>query len=391
MINFDGINFDNLDAIGFLAICNEIEKMNIPDKNNASYQRMMARLDKREAELARGSFRGGGSDGLTTAAAKAHSDAFMNWMRKGSNENELRSLEINAGLSTVSDPDGGFLTPASIDQSIERLAVDSVAMRRLATVKTSKGEYSKPISKGGASGGWVSEMDDRDETDSPELNLFAPKFAEIYANPKCTQKLLDLSDFDIEAWLTEEISDTFIETEGTGFIAGDGVGKVHGIIDESKMIENSSWEYGKTGYVVSGNASLIDDPEVLVDLQHALKPVYRQNGVWLMNDNTAAKLRKIKDGDGNFIWRGGLLEGAPDILLGKPVEIDDNMPNIGADAYPVAFGDWKRAYTILDHISGIRLLRDPYSKKGWVYFYTTKRVAAGISNYQALKFLKISE
>ena len=131
--------------------------------------------------------------------------------------------------------------------------------------------------------------------------------------------------------------------------------------------------------------------DALINLQHALKPVYRRNGIWLMNDTTLSVVRKLKDGDGNYIWRPGLTDGAPDMLLGKPVEVDDNMPDIGADAYPIAFADFKRAYTIVDHKAGIRLLRDPYTKKVYVKFYTTKRVAGGVSNHQAIKLLKIAE
>jgi HK97 family phage major capsid protein len=213
---------------------------------------------------------------------------------------------------------------------------------------------------------------------------------EIYAMPSVTQKLLDMSDFDVAQWLLEEINDVFVTTEGTGFITGNGVSRVKGIIDSALMIANASWEYGKTGYIASGNASLLNSADKLVDLQHSLKPVYRQNGTWLMNDTTFSVIRKFKDGDGNYLWRPGLLENAPDTLLGKPVELDDNMPDIGANAYPIAFGDFKRAYTIVDHVSGTRLLRDPYTTKGFVNFYVTKRLAGGISNYEAIKFMKIA-
>jgi len=263
-------------------------------------------------------------------------------------------------------------------------------MRRLATVVTSKGEYKRPLSKGGAGGGWVTEKGARAETDGPDLTLFSPPMQEIYAMPAVTQKLLDMSDFDVESWITEEVSDVFIETEGTGFITGNGVGQVKGIVDDDKMVANASWEYGKTGYIAGGHASLLNNADKLFDLQHALKPVYRQNGTFLMNDTTLSVIRKFKDGDGNYIWRPGLEAGSPDILLGKPIEIDDNMPDIGADAYPVAFGDFKKAYRIIDHVNGIRVLRDPYTSKGYVRFYTTKRLAAGISNYQAIKFMKIA-
>lgn len=350
------------------------------------------RLDDIEIAIGRSALPGGGSskDAATTRAANEHKEKFFAWARKGSDPDGLRNLEVQANLSTLSDPDGGYLVPVEIEKNIERLALASVAMRRLARIVTSKGEYTKPLSKGGATGGWVAEKAARPETDTPTLALFSPPMNEIYAMPSVTQKLLDMSDFDIAAWLIEEINDVFVTTEGTGFITGNGVSRVKGIIDSTLMIANANWVYGKTGYIAGGHASLLNNADKLFSLQHALKPVYRANGTWLMNDATLETVRKFKDGDGNYIWRPGLSENAPDTLLGKPVEIDDNMPDIGADAYPIAFGDFKRAYTIVDHVSGTRLLRDPYTTKGYVNFYVTKRIAGGISNYEAIKFLKIA-
>ena len=353
-----------------------------------------AKLNEIETVLGRGAFGGASSLGGNvnfSPVAKEHKEKFLAWVRSGADPEGLRNLEIQASLSTLDDTEGGFLTAEEIEKNIERLSTDAVAMRRLATVVKSKGEYKKPLSKGGAGGGWVTEKGSRDETDTPDLTLFSPPMQEIYAMPAVTQKLLDMSEFDVEAWLTEEISDVFIETEGEGFITGNGVSRVKGIIDDSLMVANASWEYGKTGWIAGGHASLLSDADKLTDLQHSLKPVYRKNGTWLMNDATFAVIRKMKNGEGDYLWRQGLEAGAPEILLGKPVEIDDNMPDIGADAYPIAFGDFKRAYRIIDHENGIRMLRDPYSSKGYVLFYTIGRLAAGISNYEAIKFMKIAE
>lgn len=382
-----GAMMDKLTAVAENGLAKDRERMNAIEKTLAAIETAVARQEFTGGGSSRSGF-GGGSD--TQAAENQHKEKFLAWARKGSDPEGLRSLEVQANLSTLSDPDGGFLAPVEIERSIERLALASVAMRRLARIVTSKGEYTKPLSKGGATGGWVAEKASRPETDTPELTLFSPPMNEIYAMPSVTQKLLDMSDFDVESWLLEEINDVFVTTEGTGFITGNGVSRVKGIIDTALMIANASWEYGKTGYIAGGHATLLNNADKLVDLQHALKPVYRQNGTWLMNDTTFSVIRKFKDGDGNYLWRPGLLENAPDTLLGKPVELDDNMPDIGANAYPIAFGDFKRAYTIVDHVSGVRLLRDPYTTKGFVNFYVTKRLAGGISNSEALKFLKIA-
>jgi HK97 family phage major capsid protein len=143
------------------------------------------------------------------------------------------------------------------------------------------------------------------------------------------------------------------------------------------------------GFTVSGHATLLNNADKLVDVQHSLKSVYRNGALWLMNDTTCGKIRVLKDGDGNYLWRPGLTEGKPDSLLGKPVEYDDNLDDIGAGKFPLFFGNFKRAYLIIDRI-GIRILRDPYTSKGNVLFYCTKRVGGGIVMFEALKALKIS-
>ena len=350
------------------------------------------RLDHMEIVLARGGSGGGTfyANGSTpNANAREHSIAFSAWARSGDDFGRLKSLELKASMHTESDPDGGFLVPVEMDKAIEKLALAGVAMRRLANVIVRKGDYQKPISKGGTGGGWTTERGARNETAGPELALFCPAWCELYANPAVTQKLLDQSDFDLEGFMLEYIMDTFNTYEGTGFISGNGVGQPKGILAYD-MIANGSYTWGKVGYIASGHATLLNDCDKLIDLQHALKAVYRQGASWLMNDATFAKIRKLKDGEGNYIWRQGLEAGAADTLLGKPVEIDDNMPDIGAGTYPVAFGDFKRAYLIVDNARGVRVLRDPFTNKPYVNFYTTKRVTGGISNYEAIKFLKIA-
>jgi HK97 family phage major capsid protein len=288
---------------------------------------------------------GGGSisraDGRSTSAVeKEHKTKFENWFRKGSDPEGLRALEIQAGLSTVSDPDGGYLVPVEMDHDLEKLAVDSVAMRRLARIVNASGDYKRPISAGGATGGWVGEKEERTETDSPELRLFSPPWSELYALPEVTQALLDMSDFDVAAWLLDELQDVETSMEGAGFIAGNGVKQPRGILSYD-TIDNSNWTWGKIGYIAGGHASLLNNVDRLKSLKYSLKPIYRQSGVWLMNDTTQEVISNFKNGNGDYIWRQGLTEDAPDTLLGRPVEIDDNMPDIGAGAFPIAFGDFK--------------------------------------------------
>lgn len=360
------------------------------DKINADIAQLSAlkkQLDTLETVVAQGQFPGGGKNELDRVKAQ-HKDAFAKFFRKGA-EGGLRDLEVQAGLSTLSDPDGGFLVPEDYEQAIDRVALSVSAMRRLATVRTiGTDTYKKLVNQGGASSGWVGEKGARAETNTPTLTEIAINTKEIYAMPAATQTLLDDSRVDIAGWLADEVSIEFSEQESEAFIHGNGVEQPRGIA-AYPMVANSSYVWGKVGYITSGNASLVNDLDKLIDLQHALKPVYRNGAAWLMNDATLATIRKMKDGDGNYVWVPGLKDGAPDTLLGKPVEIDDNVDDIGAGKYPIFFANFKRAYLIIDR-QGVRVLRDPYTTKPYVLFYTTKRVGGGIVMYEAIKALKVS-
>lgn len=360
------------------------------DRINAelnSMAQVKAQLEALETAVARGQFPGGGKSAVEIAKAE-HKEAFCKWFRKGV-EGDLRSLEIKASASTLSDPDGGFTVPEEVDQQIDRVAEKVSAFRRLATVRSiSTDTYKKLIGQGGATSGWVSEKGARAETDTPTLKEITINTKELYAMPAATQTLLDDSSVDIGAWLADEVSIAFNEDEGSAWITGNGVGEPRGL-EAYTAVANASYEWGKIGYIAGGHASLLNNMDKLIDLQHALKSAYRNGAAWLMNDSTALVVRKFKDGDGNYIWKPGLLEGAPDTLLGKPVEYDDNVSDIGAGKYPVWYGNFKRAYLIVDRL-GTRVLRDPYSSKPYVLFYTTKRVGGGVVMYEAIKALKIA-
>jgi HK97 family phage major capsid protein len=351
------------------------------------------RLDEIEKIVARGGLGGGGSIAHGSFGFSGHnpeySAAFDRWVRKG--DESIKALSPRASMREAEDPAGGFIIPEDLDLTLDRVAAATVAMRKIAQVKTGlRGDYKRPFNQGGATGGWVGESDTRSETDTPELTLFEPPWSEIFALPKVSQTLLDNAGFDVAGWLVEEIGLVETEMEGAAFIIGNGVKQPTGILTYD-TVANASYAWGKIGYIAGGHASLLNDADKLIDLQHALKAAYRKNAVWLMNDLTLSVIRKFKDGEGNYVWRPGLAENAPETILGKPVEIDDNMPDIGSDEYPVAFGDFKRAYLIGDHAVGRRLVRDPYSEKGQVLFYEYRRVFGGVINFEAIKLLKIAE
>lgn len=354
-------------------------------------KKLKADLEALETKVARFEFSGGGVSETDKVKAE-HAKAFEAYFRKGGDErfSAVRDLQVKAGLSTLSDPDGGYIVaPPEFDKEIDRVAGTISIMRNLATVRTiGVNEYKKIVNQGGTGSGWVAEKESRSETNTTTLAQIAINMKEVYAEPGCTQMALDDTQMDLASWLADEVSVEFDEQEGGAFVTGDGVAKPHGIAGYT-MVANASYAFGKVGYVTSGHATLLNNADKLVSLQHALKSKYRNGATFLMNDTTCEKIRVLKDGDGNYLWRPGLIEGAADTLLGKPVAYDDNVADIGANAYPLFFGNFKRAYLILDRM-GIRVLRDPYTSKGNVLFYTTKRVGGGIVMFEALKAMKIA-
>jgi HK97 family phage major capsid protein len=207
--------------------------------------------------------------------------------------------------------------------------------------------------------------------------------------PAATPSLLEDSVVDLDQWIAAEIETAFAEQEGDAFINGDGSSKPQGLLNYTQVAE-SSWAWDKIGYVatgIDGDWPESDPADILIDTVYALKAGYRQNAHWVMNRKTQAAIRKLKDGDGNYVWQPPAAPGSRAMLLGFPVVEAEDMPDIGSDATPVAFGDFARGYLVVDR-TGVRVLRDPYSAKPYVLFYTTKRVGGGVQDFDAIKLLK---
>ncbi len=207
--------------------------------------------------------------------------------------------------------------------------------------------------------------------------------------PAATQSLLDDAAVDIEQWIAEEIDTVFAEQEGAAFVNGNGVNKPTGFLSYTKST-TAAWSWGKTAYVVSGAAGAFpasNPSDVLVDLVYATRAGYRQNARFVMNRKTQAAIRKFKASTGEYLWCPPTSIGAPATLLNFPLVEAEDMPDIAADSFSIAFGDFQRGYLVVDR-RGIRILRDPYSSKPYVLFYTTKRVGGGIQDFDAIKLLK---
>jgi len=360
------------------------------ERMNTDISALTKALDDVNAAIAAGRLGGGAGDGLS-AEQRAHTQAFDKFFRKGVDAG-LSDLEVNAKLTTQSDPDGGYLVPTEIEKQIDRVLGTVSVMRQLATVMPiGVAEYKKIVNTGGTVAGWAGEEDARPETATPKLKQLLFSAMELYANPFTTQTMLDDGIVDIAAWLSDEVNVAFAEQEGAAFVAGDGQKKPRGLFAYDN-VDNTSYAWGSVGFVKSGHATAFASTapaDALIALYHALKQGYRNGASWLMSDATLLGVRQMKDGQGNYLWAAPSDKEGPATILGKPVNTDDNAPVIGAGAFPIAFADFKRAYLIVDRM-GVRILRDPYSNKPYVSFYTTKRVGGGIANFEAVKLLKIS-
>jgi HK97 family phage major capsid protein len=358
------------------------------------FANLKARLDDVEALVNRPAIGGGTSSG--NAAAHAHRDKFMSFFRRGE-EAGLAELEVRAALSTGSTTDGGYAVPLVIDREIEDRIAAHTPVMELASVVTmpSGGKYRKLVNLRGTTSGWVGETAERPATDTPSLEAIEPPGGDLYAFPQATQWSLDDVFFNVEAWLAENVGTEFGLQLGAAFVSGNGQNKPKGFLDYTKVATGDATRaFGQLQYIATGEAAgfkaateAVSPADVLIDLVHAMKAGYRSGASWLMNASTAAVLRKWKDMDGAFIWQRALNAGQPDTLLGYPVHEAADMPDIGADSFPIAFGNWKRGYVLVNRPT--RVLRDPYSHKPYVGFYTTRRMDGAIMDSQAIKLLKV--
>ena len=353
----------------------------------------ITRLSKEMDELAKKANRPDASGDPADALHNEHKAAFMDFMRKGQVAG-LADLQMKAVQVGV-DGDGGYAVPKVLDRNILELLRDESPMRQVCNIMTIGGEdYSKPVNLGGAGSGWVGETDPRPETSTPTLTVIKPYMGELYANPASTQKALDDMFFDPEAWIAKEVAYQFAEQEGLAFLTGDGVNKPKGLLTAptAATSDKAGRPFGTIQVINTGvadNFPATAPADVLIDMIYSLKGGYRNGASFMLNSLTLATIRKWKDAENNYIWQPSLQMGQPSLILGYPVTENEDMPDIGADALPVIFGNFKRGYTIVDRF-GIRTLRDPYTNKPYVHFYTTKRVGGMLEDTQAVKFLKCS-
>lgn len=327
---------------------------------------------------------------VTAEAEAPHRKAISAYIR-GGDDDALRGLDLEAkALSTAVAADGGYLVDPQTAEAIRSVLTSNASIRQVANVVNVEAtSFDVLIDHTDVGSGWATETATLSETATPQIERITIPLHELSALPKASQRLLDDSAFDIEGWLAGRIADKFARAEAAAFVSGDGIDKPRGFLTHG-TVDEDSWTWGSLGYVATGADGAFNTgapADSIVDLVYALGAEYRANGSFVMNSKTAGEVRKIKDADGRFVWSDGLAAGEPARLLGYPVLIAEDMPDVASDAYALAFGDFSAGYTVAER-PDLRILRDPFSAKPNVLFYATKRIGGDVSDFAAIKLLK---
>lgn len=314
--------------------------------------------------------------------------AFDTFVRKG--EQAMSAEEIKA-LSVGSDPDGGYLVNPDMSGRIVQKVFETSPMRAYASIQVISSDALEGVyDLNEASYGWVGETDTRAETATPQVGKWRIPVYEMYAAPRATQKLLDDSSINMEAWLAAKVADKFARVESSAFVNGNGVNAPRGFLTyASGTTLPGTIEQVKTGANGAFLAAASSPADCLINALYSLKANYRANATWFMNRATAKLVRYLKDTTGQYLWQPSLQAGAPASLLGYPVAAFEDMPDPATGSLSIAVGDMREAYQIVDRI-GIRTLRDPYTAKPYVIFYSTKRVGGDVVNFEAIKLVNFA-
>ncbi len=348
------------------------------DRINSSVGDLQKAVDDANAKIAAMSI-GAGSAG--DVKDKEYTDAFRAHFRKG---------DINASLNKGAAAEGGYLAPVEWDRTIIDKLIQVSPMRQIASVQNiSTAGFTKLFNLRGTASGWIGEAAARPETATPTFGSMTFTPGEIYANPAATQQMLDDAEINLEQWLANEVETEFAYQEGLAFLTGDGTNKPRGFL--TFVTGGTAAAVNPLGAIqlkTAAAATAIASDE-LVDLVYMLPAAYTQDARFVMNRTVQGVVRKLKDGQNNYLWQPSYVAGQPATILGYPVTEMPGMPNLAINALPIAFGDFRRGYLIVDRV-GVRVLRDPFTNKPYVHFYTTKRVGGGVQNPETIKVLKMA-
>ncbi len=385
------------------------------DEHIGTLEDVKSRLEKAETKLARPGAQGGSRDDRVSPEAEAYKSAFLSWVRSPDDldrrsllqqrAKDLRRVEAKAfgdddgfetrasQTATTTGAAGGFALPEVIERQIARLSLDIGPIRQIATVRTvGSPDYKELIDVGGAAFEWVGETDPRNQTNTPDLAEVAPTFGMGSAKPQASEESLDDLFFDVENWLIESASEAIAQGEGAAFVSGNGTKKPTGFLAGPAPLAtaDSGRAFGTLQYIPSLQAAAMPtSADTFYDLIYALRARYRANARWVTSKLLVAALRKYKDTTNNYLWQPSLVAGEPSTFMGYPIVEAEDMPAVGAGAFPLAFGDFKEGYLIADRV-GMRMTRDEITSPGFVKFYVRRRVGGKLRNTQAIKLLKIA-
>lgn len=309
-----------------------------------------------------------------------YTNAFKAHMRKG---------DISAAMQKGTAEDGGYLAPVEWDRTITGKLKQVSPIRANARVITiTAAGFKKNFTDRAVGSGWVGETASRPATSTPQIGQLDFPLGEIYANPGISQQLLDDAAIDLEAWLGDEVDTEFSRQEGIAFLSGNGVNKPHGVLTYVEGAANAARHpWGAIGVVKSGDATKLT-PDGFLDLFYSIPSEFRAGAKLFTNRQSQGAMRKLKDGQGNYLWQPSYAVGQPATLAGESIVEIPDMPAIAADAIAALYGNMEATYLVVDRV-GIRVLRDPFTNKPFVHFYTTKRVGGGVYNPEPMRALKI--
>lgn len=326
--------------------------------------------------------------------------AFEGWIRaRGqSPENEAKMLEIvrkaereQKDITIGTGSAGGFGVPEEIGREIEKHELKFSPVRSLVkVVRAGSSDYKELLSINGATSGWVGETGSRTATNTPTLREITPTHGELYAYPQVSEWSLDDIFFNVDAWLSETVGESFAVAEATSTISGNGTNQMTGMLNSAPTAvsdETATRAAAVYEFIANVDAGLALLPDRLIDTQYKLNSAYQAGAVWAMNSTTAGGVRKLKDSTGQYLWQPSLIVGQPDTLLGKPVTIWEQMATIANNAHPIAYGNFRRGYVIADRV-GLRITRDNVTNIGYVRFYVRRRQGGIVLNNNAIKFIK---
>lgn len=379
------------------------------DAHIDSLGEMKTKLEKMETKLARpGAGEAGRQEGESKEAVE-YRHAFLDWMRAPNDHERQQKAAAAAKQLEAKNRDGretratqtvtstgaagGFALPEIIERQIARLSVDISPIRQIATVRTvGSPDYKELFDVNGAGFEWLGETDARNQTNTPDLAEVAPTFGMASAKPQASEESLDDLFFDVESWLVSSAAEAIAQGEGAAFVSGNGTKKPTGFLAGPAPVTtaDSARAFGTLQYIASGQATALPtSADIFYDLVYSLRARYRNNAQWVTSKLVLAALRKYKDTAGQYLWQPALTAGQPATFMGYGITEAEDMPAVGAGAFPLAFGDFKEGYLIADRV-GMRITRDEITTPGFVKFYVRKRVGGKLRNTQAIRVLKVA-